>query len=307
MSARRVPTCYVHVGTHKTGTTSLQMLLTRNERVLAEAGIHVPRAGQAWPPSGHHNIAWELNTDARFDPRQGTLAQLVEEIAAVQAPIACVSSEDFEYLHEKPDRLEHLAASLQSAGYDARIIIYLRPQAEYAESLYPTLLMHDLAADFGQFLNAILRDGLFAYRVWTFRFDYTALLEPFARVFGPERLIVRPYRSGAPVDALPRDFMEIVSAGAAGFSFDRLSPVGRLNDSGTVLEGLRAALRSDGSADTGSFHPIGLGTSLRMVRRFWRDNRRVRARYGVRVPCVEAHDLWHDVATAWRRDRRPEA
>ena len=277
------PTCYLHLGTHKTGTTSLQVFLTSNQARLARAGLYVPRAGRPWPPlSGHHNVAWELNGDPRFDPRHGSLADLVVEVASARPPLACISSEDFEYLHDKPHQLRRLIDALGSIGYDVKAIVYVRPQAGYAESLYATLVQHGLAVGFPEFLRTLLRDGTFRMRGWIFRFEYSVLLEVLAGVFGPEHLIVRAYRSGRPADALLRDFLAIVSAGS---SFEELGPVERLN-------------RRD---DEGRLPLIGLVDSLRIIGRFWFDNRRVGARYRIRIPCLELDRGASVIASSVRR------
>jgi hypothetical protein len=306
-----VPTCYLHVGTHKTGTKSLQEFLRVNAGVLGAAGIHVPRTpGPPWPPlGGHHNVAWELNGDPRFDPRQGTFAQLLDEIAAVGAPVVCVSSEDFEYLHDKRRPLDRLATGLRSIGYDVKVVVYLRAQADYAESLYTTLLLFGLTASFGEFLAAILSHGAFVFRGWTFRFDYGVLLDAFADVFGRPAIVARSYGSRRPVDALPRDFLGVMSAASRGVRFEEIVKVGRLNPAPTLAEAtqrLASNIAVTGAAWSpapfaaghrikrlggGRFRPIGLRDSLRIVRRFWRDNRRLAVRYGVRVRCVERRDV----------------
>ena len=75
---RPARTAFVHVGTHKTGTTSLQSMLAANAKILRAAGVLVPLAGRVERGSaGHHNVAWELLRDQRFDPRHGTLEALL--------------------------------------------------------------------------------------------------------------------------------------------------------------------------------------------------------------------------------------
>ena len=113
--------CVLHAGTHKTGTTSIQALLTQNAEILADEGIYVPRAGRARrflgsDYVGHHNIAWELNGDARFDRGEGTLADLLVETAAVSQRVVVITSEDFEYLHANPQALRKLALAFDARG-----------------------------------------------------------------------------------------------------------------------------------------------------------------------------------------------
>ena len=59
----------MHIGSHKTGTASLQSMIARNETYFADQGLFYPAVGQVG--DGHHNLAWELNGDERYDPRSG--------------------------------------------------------------------------------------------------------------------------------------------------------------------------------------------------------------------------------------------
>jgi hypothetical protein len=43
---RESKTAFVHVGTHKTGTTSIQSMLAANAKTLRGAGVFVPLAGR---------------------------------------------------------------------------------------------------------------------------------------------------------------------------------------------------------------------------------------------------------------------
>ena len=54
-------TLYIHVGTHKTGTTSLQQFLLLNEKLLRQKGLFIPLSGrmhrkEPW----HHPLANSL-------------------------------------------------------------------------------------------------------------------------------------------------------------------------------------------------------------------------------------------------------
>ena len=62
--------------------TYLQNFLEGNEFALARDGLYVPVAGRV-SPSGHHNIAYELKGDARYDPTQRTVSDLLAELSSV--------------------------------------------------------------------------------------------------------------------------------------------------------------------------------------------------------------------------------
>jgi hypothetical protein len=134
---------FIHIGTHKTGTTSLQSWLRRNSRELAASGLLVPSAGTLCDSSGHHNLAFQLGGDSRYDPSLGGLDELVEELRlASRSPgprRAVLSSEDFFCLVEKPDGLRRLEQALRADGHRLTWLVFLRRVDDYSESLYTTL------------------------------------------------------------------------------------------------------------------------------------------------------------------------
>ena len=62
-------TLYLHVGTHKTGTTAIQALLTTRSDAFAQAGLFVPQTGRIDEASGHYNIAWGHQCRCPLSPR----------------------------------------------------------------------------------------------------------------------------------------------------------------------------------------------------------------------------------------------
>ncbi len=206
-----------------------------NHRALLSAGILAPLTGRPshlpdYPNFGHHNIAWELNEDPRFRPESGTLNELVSEIARVASHTVVLSSEDFEYLHAKPAALHELARALCDIGYGIEFIAYLRPQGEYAQSLYLTLLLFGLNLSFSDFLDIVLQRGAFTFSErWIFQFDYTKLLDALADVAGPSGMSVRRYRQDAEASLLLAEFASIVQTPSGKAAFDQFNLPDRMN------------------------------------------------------------------------------
>ena len=147
---------FLHVGTHKTGTTALQNFLMVNKQLLREHGVLIPVSGCVDPYSGCHNIAWELNDDHRFQGDYGTLDELCVEISESGCHTVVVSSEDFEYLHSRPEALVRLKHRLNAIGCQVEVILFFREQGEYIISLYAELLKHGLDIPFRTFKKRIL-------------------------------------------------------------------------------------------------------------------------------------------------------
>lgn len=248
----------VHAGTHKTGTTTIQIMLGRWDGNSPHPELHVPWSGRYPSPgvAGHHNLAWQLNGDPRFRPENGTLDDLAAEVASRQAPLAVISSEDLEYLHTRPEALERMATTFRAIGYEPHIVLYVRSREEYAQSLYAELVKHGLSSAFADFMNEVRQSGVFTFaQNWVFRFRYAVLIERFSDAFGPRNVVVRPYEAGADNLALERDFVSTIFGAAAGASL-ALPGIGRANPSLDllgVLNALHANLPNRGSGVPDAF------------------------------------------------------
>jgi hypothetical protein len=310
-------TCYIHVGTHKTGTTAIQAFCAANDAALEKAGLlYVRTVRLAADLPGHHNVAFELSGDARFSAQEPKLADALAEIDGSRPPRACLSSEAFEYLHVMPDALRRLRDDLSDIGYRARIIIFLRPQADYIESLYAELVKHGSSIGFRDFLEIIVRDGVFRFAdVWTFRFEYPLLIAAFAEAFGEDALTVRAYDAHAKPVKLLEEFLDIAGVGSYAIDpacYESATHANeRLASSGVL--GLLARNRgasppavtvnaevscSDGAGDGRPFEPLTADDLVRVTARFAEDDARVSERCRIHLVPVTPERL--------RRGRRVE-
>lgn len=191
-------------------------------RTLAETlrheGVLYPSA--AVYHAGHHNVVFEMLGDERFDRALGTLDDLCVQIRTTGAERLCLSSEAFEYLHASPRQLERLCDALGALGYTPVVVLYVRPQAEYVESLFAEMTKHRHTGTFSAFLEGITLTGAFRANVYgcteTFTFAYDRIAAGFAATFGAENVIVRRYdrRRGAVID----DFLGLVAPGTAALA-----------------------------------------------------------------------------------------
>ena len=200
---------YIHCGMHKTGTTALQDAFASNEKKLKEAGVLVPRAGRMNGPkgshvfasySGHHNIAWELTRDRRFHPQRGSIAALATEIEAFSGSVF-LSSEDFESLLATPRGFLPLQRVAQATGRRLVLIIYLRNQLSYWESLFPEMLKAGFGDEYDRLARSVIRAGHLAAEEWDFQFDYERLVLGIQQMSGIE-LIARNYHALGPASVV---------------------------------------------------------------------------------------------------------
>lgn len=84
-------TLYLHIGLHKTGSTSLQSALFENLDILKARGYLLPEAGRnprAEEKIIHSNISHDIRQARAFAPGAGGLAEVLHEIrtAAPRVP-----------------------------------------------------------------------------------------------------------------------------------------------------------------------------------------------------------------------------
>ena len=182
----------LHVGTHKTGTSSLQTMLARNAEHFLSEGLYYPATGRIG--YGQHNLAWELSGDDRYRPVAGRLVDLAAELHGYQLPeLVLVSSEDFEILYTQPRALARLRMTFEHLGYSVWVVITLRNPADYLESLYVELLKHGLEQEFDAFVSDTISNGCVSLRDWRFCLDYARLVRSFATAFDRTSLRILAY------------------------------------------------------------------------------------------------------------------
>lgn len=284
---------FLHLGTYKTGTTSLQAFLGTHAATLRKRGILYPATGWRDGHPAHHNIAWELAGDRRFDPGLGTVASLRAEIAGHDGAVI-VSSEDFAGAARDPAGFTAFLQALKADGFDVTLVLYLRNQADYAASLYLTLIQLGFDRDFKGFLAAVADDGELRYLDWCFPFRYDRFIETLRTL--PARIVVRSYDAALQGDLLA-DFLEACGIDRTAFA-GRTLP--RLNLRPSLWAGVRIFHRTrfggdaaalDAVFDTAEMalpraRPYCAGERARFTERFAESNNRLCRQWGITLDSL---------------------
>ncbi len=233
--------CVLHIGTEKTGTTSLQRFLALNREALMAQGVFVPVS--LAPPDAdgglnHSDLAAISLADWRLDDPLRTGRGIIDAagLARFRAQAAAALASEFatapehcttlllssEHCHSRMQLLHEVAAL---HGFLApwvgtfEVVAYLRPQHELAMSQYAMHLLEGVREV--EMLPALPYPEDYAGPRLTdpSYFDYARLLGRWAAIFG--RAAVRPLIYG-PGDLregdVVADFLERIGVEGAGMA-----------------------------------------------------------------------------------------
>jgi hypothetical protein len=106
---------YLHIGTHKTGSTSIQKFLTLNSEKLLAKNFLYPLSGRI--SNAQHNLALSIrrNKNKTSNSLANDWYALHEEISSHQPEYVVLSSEEFEFAYA--DRLHRANLVKQVESY----------------------------------------------------------------------------------------------------------------------------------------------------------------------------------------------
>ena len=242
---QRFGQCILHIGTEKTGSTSLQHFLGSNRPALLRAGFFVPASLSPYDVAANHErittlaladaklnddlrIAANIRTADRLSEHRSRVAQaLRDEVGSLagnldETTLLLSNEHCHSRLVERAEvvRLKHF---LGEFARQVRIVVYIRPQHELAVSLY------DQALKGGYADVSVLPDFSGQTRQWVSRsyFDYADLLERWSDVFGHDALEVRIYSKAEMSNAsVVHDFVDhLALSDTSALKFDPSSNV----------------------------------------------------------------------------------
>ncbi len=191
-------TLYLHIGMPKTGTTSLQCNMMQNQDFLKKYHIAYPDLGFRYPQVGpsrnaHFLVGPKRAANERSDrniPSADYDAGLdkLRELAAQYETIV-LSDESVYYSSQYlPLFWTQLRADLLARGMQLKVIVYLRRQDQFLESLYAwSIKRHTCKQLFREFVEDRLLQNP------PYELDYYRYLKRVALALGRENLIVRVF------------------------------------------------------------------------------------------------------------------
>jgi hypothetical protein len=231
---------YLHIGTEKTGTTSVQKFFRANREALAGNGIvypvapgnqnHQGLAAAAQDPARHGPLRRSMGIRKEHEAEQyrgDMMTELAEEFRRKPYRLAVMSGEHCSSRLLEDEEVQWLKDQLAPFFDKIYIVVYIRRQDDYLLSTYSTAVKS--GATYGLRLPPD--------RAIQHRYDHWDLLERWARVFGRDAVICRKFeraelKNGDIVD----DFLQVV--GIDGAPYERPEDVNESLDAES-LEFLR--------------------------------------------------------------------
>lgn len=153
----------IHIGTHKTATSSIQSILFKNRDLLARENVIFPDIGRS---PGHHSLVTEwikLHKDHQMPDRPKRVwTDLVDEYADQDKTIF-LTSEEFSRLSPRAVNMEQLRDRV-SRFDEVEVVCVLRNQLNFVQSVYTQICKNRGVGDLGEFIHKALNqqivDGL---------------------------------------------------------------------------------------------------------------------------------------------------
>lgn len=276
--AKRV--CYIHIGPHKTGTTSIQWFLKENRAALLKRGYFVPESGNVH--GGHHPLVRTLCGQPVPPHQRDTAARFARAIKDTICEAVVISSEALDTLLVNRDYARQFFGRMEELNLEPKLVVFPRNQSQLMNSRYTevTMALHR-SESFETFVQAEIRHPSFRYS------HLIALADAFnskliAKPFTEETItrgVVSEFLRAIEIDPLHFQDMNVRrNQGAGPFSISVVRDVLRsLGGEGRGLTWLQASrcgkkviayLDEKGWADSGY---CGLTTALaRHIENEWR-------------------------------------
>lgn len=188
-------TLYIHVGNHKTGTTSIQQALVANPAALEARGLQY-----FWENyrEAKHNFP-DLHSWLWFDHEQGVVPngmrlhdpqELAERLAARDSDVI-VSSENFSFVFD-PEEITRLQSELRKWFSAIKIICYLRRQDRHVISHHQEGSKLRRRAEYDLFGSSTLAIPPYNPNHALY-LDYHKRLGMWADAFGDQNMIFRVF------------------------------------------------------------------------------------------------------------------
>lgn len=189
---------YIHIGTHKTGSTSIQHALKGMSNINKEGWeyLHLPTKYRRLMYTDVH----EQDSVTLFNKYLHKKVKKSSKTNRFILSAECLIGDPTNgYLNS------NITSSMlyqATQAFNTKIIIYLRRQDDFIESMYTQKIHEGQSFTFDEFSAKFNVTGAL---------DYNRIIEDYSRVFGKENIIIKSYHKAAALDLL-HDFGSIIGS-----------------------------------------------------------------------------------------------
>jgi hypothetical protein len=179
--------CYIHIGPHKTGTTSIQSFLKENRAKLLKHGYFVPETRNIH--GGHHALVRQLCGLAVPQHQRETAAEFASAIKDTPCEAIIISSEILDSLLLNQDCARQFFSLMDELNLEPKIVFFPRNQSQLLNSRYTEVVkVFQRSEPFETFVQADVRHPSYRYSYFIAVADaFSAKL--IARAFTEETIV----------------------------------------------------------------------------------------------------------------------
>jgi hypothetical protein len=197
----------VHIGTHKTASTTIQHALKNAVDAQVNEGWHYVHFSELLKPELSARMISAESPDDQVTQsiRENLALRMTANSKGDSAQRFVLSWEGFSGNARNAYRNSNaLATMLRTATeiHTVRIIVYLRRQDDFVQSMYTQTIHEGGTQSFSEFLKDFNGFGFL---------NYQSLLGNYEREFGKENMVVRSYHAAAS-RGMVRDFGEVIQS-----------------------------------------------------------------------------------------------
>lgn len=198
---------YIHIGTHKTGSTSIQNVLFNNRQKLIDKGFYYPRVVDNH--TGQHHLAWML-AENNFDEASSYLKGEVSNAEALGCESIILSSEEFEFLGSS-ERISFF----KNFG-EVSIVVMLRRQDDFLEAEYNQSVKMPTV----RYSKDIFH--FYVEKNFSSRMNYAHILQNWKKVYDESSLQIISYDLARKNGTLLTSFFNFLNLNLDELSIDKL-------------------------------------------------------------------------------------
>jgi hypothetical protein len=198
---------YLHIGTHKTGSTSIQHCLKENQSLLQSHGYYYPMEGSYfYPPEASPSLLAHALLGKRPSyiinkniDEESCVSDILRDIKQSKCEKVIISSEHFSHARTI-EEVKKIAGVFFGLFKKITVIVYLRRQDTRLESFWSQRVKIGLTTkSFDEYFSR------------HFDWNYFEMLNLWTEVFGKKNLVVRPFEKGQFFkNDLVQDFLQIL-------------------------------------------------------------------------------------------------